>query len=399
MNLWNNLIRFGVKNLNESKIMHETDNSNKAEIAKLEKKIADAKHRYYSDKNLTAEKSQKIKQELGDLGRRLKRLNRLEKTGSAGYAKPSKSDAKPDFLDLDKDGNTEEPMKDAAATNKKVNEDSMQQMDVTAKPGKGTRKIVLAANGVEISTDDDTKLRNDGKIEVGTVDASYNTSYYNQTITVTGATKTQAYEIVDEATFSEMLKDANQRQLFGADVSLDNLTVTESINSMLRKNLRRFGVKNLAENAFQGEPVEPEDDTVTVYQNKFDMVNLKINGQMRQLLWMDKGKTLQQVLDMAREEEAYIPQRNQIESLRNLITPGTVVGDIWIDQGAELETMPPADANGDTNSNPTGRYVLFNLSDNSDVIVDTAQGKDVLSQHVVLLRNKPYKPTITVTPK
>lgn len=39
---------------------------------------------------------------------------REDKTGSAGYGKPSKSGAKPDFLDLDKDGNEEESMKDAA---------------------------------------------------------------------------------------------------------------------------------------------------------------------------------------------------------------------------------------------------------------------------------------------
>lgn len=385
MNLWNNLIRFGVKNLNESKIMHETDNSNKAEIAKLEKKIADAKHRYYSDKNLTAEKSQEIKRELGDLGRRLKRLIRLEKTGSAGYAKPSKSDAKPDFLDLDKDGNTEEPMKDAAATNKKVNEDGMQQMDVTAKPGKGTRKIVLVGNGVDISTDDDTKLRDDGKIEVGTVDASYNTSYHNQTITVTGATKTQAYEIVDGPTFSEMLKDANQRQLFGADVSLDNLTVTESINSMLRKNLRRFGVKNLAENAFQGEPVEDEGDTVTVYQNKYDMVNLKVNGQMRQLLWLPMKKNLQQALDLAQEDDAYLPTKDELDSLRKSIRPGETVGDIWVDQGNDApENM---------------RYVLFNLSDGADVVSNNAVPRDTVSDAVVLLRKTPMTGAVRVSPK
>lgn len=380
MNLLNNLIRFGVKNLNESKIMHETDNSNKAEIAKLEKKIADAKHRYYSDKNLTAEKSQEIKRELGVLGRKLKSLIRLDKTGSAGYAKPSKSDAKakssnldprPDFLDLDKDGNTEEPMKDAAATNKKVNEDSMQQMNVTAKPGKGTRKVVLASAGVEISTDDDTKLRDDGKIEVGTLDASYNTSYHNQTITVTGPTKTQAYEIVDDATFNEMLKDANQRQLFGADVSLDKLTVTESINSMLRKNLRRFGVKNLAESVFQGEPVEPAGDMVTASQGTFDTVESKLNGQSLQLLWLDQGKTLKETLELARKENADLPTRGELDSLQKLIRPGSTVGDIWIDQGNEA----PAEM----------RYVLFNLSDDADVVVSTAV-QAILSQHVVLLR-------------
>jgi hypothetical protein len=86
----------------------------KAKVAKLEKEIADLKHQYYSDKNLTDEKSQRLRKQLGEKGRELKRAKREDRTGSAGYAKPSKSDAKPDFLDLDKDGNTEEPMKDAA---------------------------------------------------------------------------------------------------------------------------------------------------------------------------------------------------------------------------------------------------------------------------------------------
>lgn len=93
---------------------NESANDAKAKIAKLEKKIADVKHQYYSDKNLTDEKSQKLRKQLGELGRELKRAKREDKTGSAGYDKSSKSDAKPDFLDLDKDGNTEEPMKDAA---------------------------------------------------------------------------------------------------------------------------------------------------------------------------------------------------------------------------------------------------------------------------------------------
>lgn len=86
----------------------------KANIAKLEKEIADLKHQYYKDSNLSPEREKQLRKQLGDKGRELKRAKRQDRTGSAGYGKPSKSNVKPDFLDLDKDGNTEEPMKSAA---------------------------------------------------------------------------------------------------------------------------------------------------------------------------------------------------------------------------------------------------------------------------------------------
>jgi len=94
----------------------------KTKIAKLEKDLANLKHQYYSDPNMTDEKSQKLRKQMGPIVRELKRAKREDRTGSAGYnpnperktpTSPS-SKPKPDFLDLDKDGNTEEPMKDAA---------------------------------------------------------------------------------------------------------------------------------------------------------------------------------------------------------------------------------------------------------------------------------------------
>ena len=94
----------------------------KAKIAKLEKEIADLKHQYYKDSNLSPEREKQLRKQMGEKGRELKRAKREDRTGSAGYnpnperkapTSPS-SKPKPDFLDLDKDGNTEEPMKDAA---------------------------------------------------------------------------------------------------------------------------------------------------------------------------------------------------------------------------------------------------------------------------------------------
>jgi hypothetical protein len=93
---------------------NEAANNAKAKVAKLEKEIADLKHQYYSVSNLSPERETQLRKQMGEKGRELKRAKREDKTGSAGYDKSSKSGAKPDFLDLDKDGNTEEPMKSAA---------------------------------------------------------------------------------------------------------------------------------------------------------------------------------------------------------------------------------------------------------------------------------------------
>ena len=84
---------------------NEAANDAKAKVAKLEKEIADLKHQYYSDKNLTAEKSQKLRKQLGEKGRELKRAKREDKTGSAGY-----KNSKPErWQDNDGDGNWYEP--------------------------------------------------------------------------------------------------------------------------------------------------------------------------------------------------------------------------------------------------------------------------------------------------
>jgi hypothetical protein len=101
---------------------NEAADAVKAKIAKLEKEIADLKHQYYSVTNLSPEREKQLRKQMGEKGRELKRAKREDRTGSAGYnpnperktpTSPS-SKPKPDFLDLDKDGNTEEPMKDAA---------------------------------------------------------------------------------------------------------------------------------------------------------------------------------------------------------------------------------------------------------------------------------------------
>lgn len=76
-----------------------------AEIAKLEKEIADLKHQYYSVSNLSSEREKQLRGLLGEKGRKLKSLNRKKRTGDSGYKKKSK-----------------EPMKQAADQRDDVNE-------------------------------------------------------------------------------------------------------------------------------------------------------------------------------------------------------------------------------------------------------------------------------------
>jgi len=101
---------------------NQTADPLKAKIAKLEKELADIKHQYYSVSNLSPERETQLRKQWGETERLLKRAKREDRTGSPGYnpnperRKPTSpsSKPKPDFLDLDKDGNKEEPMKSAA---------------------------------------------------------------------------------------------------------------------------------------------------------------------------------------------------------------------------------------------------------------------------------------------
>jgi hypothetical protein len=84
----------------------------KAEIAKLEKKLADVKHQYYKDSNLSPERAKQLRQQMGDIGRELKRAKRKDRTGSEGYGKPSNPNSKtnePRWQDSDGDGTWYEP--------------------------------------------------------------------------------------------------------------------------------------------------------------------------------------------------------------------------------------------------------------------------------------------------
>ena len=89
---------------------NEAADAVKAKIAKLEKEIADLKHQYYSVSNLSPERETQLRKQMGEKGRELKRAKREDKTGSAGYGKPSKSGtSEPRWQDNDGDGVWYEP--------------------------------------------------------------------------------------------------------------------------------------------------------------------------------------------------------------------------------------------------------------------------------------------------
>ena len=301
---------------------NESADAVKAKVAKLEKEIADLKHQYYSVSNLSPERSTQLKQQMGEKGRELKRAKRKVSTGSAGY-----KNSKPErWQDNDGDGNWYEPGVDVKEN---VNEGASFQERFAEYSDDALRDMIVTLRRFDGTTDDVKQLQ----------------------------------------------QELERRKQ-------DKGNVNESI---LRNNLRRFGVKNLAENAFQGEPVEDEGDTVTVYQNKYDMVNLKVNGQMRQLLWLPMKKNLQQALDLAREDDAYLPTNEELASLQKLIRPGETVGNIWVDQGNDA----PANM----------RYVLFNLSDGADVVSNNTAPQNTVSDAVVLLRKTPMTGAVRVSPK
>lgn len=139
---------------------NEAANDAKAKIAKLEKEIADLKHQYYSDKNLTAEKSQILKRKLGDKYRDLKNAKREDKTGSARYnpnperKSPTSPSSKPQprWQDNDGDGKWYEPgvdvkenVNEGASFQERFAEysdDALRDMIVTLKRFDGTKDDV-----------------------------------------------------------------------------------------------------------------------------------------------------------------------------------------------------------------------------------------------------------------
>jgi hypothetical protein len=106
-------------------LQNEAADAVKAKIAKLEKEIADLKHQYYKDSNLSPEREKQLRKQMGEKGRELKRAKREDRTGSEGYGKPSKSGtSEPRWQDSDGDGNWYEPGEDVKEGVEEMSDDA-----------------------------------------------------------------------------------------------------------------------------------------------------------------------------------------------------------------------------------------------------------------------------------
>lgn len=65
-------------------VIYEADDV-KAKIAKLERDLADVKHKYYSTAKLTPQLDLQLRKQMGQIGRELKRAKREDRTGARGY--------------------------------------------------------------------------------------------------------------------------------------------------------------------------------------------------------------------------------------------------------------------------------------------------------------------------
>lgn len=65
-------------------VIYEADEI-KAKIAKLERDLADVKHKYYSTANLTPQKDMQLRKQMGQISIELKRARREDRTGASGY--------------------------------------------------------------------------------------------------------------------------------------------------------------------------------------------------------------------------------------------------------------------------------------------------------------------------
>jgi hypothetical protein len=120
---------------------NEAADAVKAKVAKLEKEIADLKHQYYKDSNLSPEREKQLRKQMGEKGRELKRAKREDRTGSAGYnpnperKAPTSPSSKPQprWQDNDGDGVWYEPGDDIKEGVEEMSDDA--DMDALNMPG------------------------------------------------------------------------------------------------------------------------------------------------------------------------------------------------------------------------------------------------------------------------
>ena len=167
------------------------------------------------------------------------------------------------------------------------------------------------------------------------------------------------------------------------------------MKNILAENMRRFKTKNLHEAAapFGGNP-QPDNESP-----EFQSIILTLDGKKHQVIYMNKGLTLNRTLSIAKQEDAYIPTRNQAFSLINYVSPNITEMIIWIDQGKTVSAdmqyvqLDLANNGADIVSNGNDTIVSYNNLDTNR----TENG--TMGNYTVLLRDNPQLPPVVVTPK
>ena len=164
----------------------------------------------------------------------------------------------------------------------------------------------------------------------------------------------------------------------------------------LRKNMRRFGTKNLHEAA---DAVFKGDLQNDLKSPEFQSLIVTLDGKKHQLIVSPKELTLSRTQMIAKQESAYIPTTEQAADLVDYVLPSVNSLIIWVDQGTDV----PQEM----------RYVQRDLSGGmfADVVATGDPGlisyndqpinktePNITSDYTVLLRDEPQRPAVTVRP-
>ena len=165
----------------------------------------------------------------------------------------------------------------------------------------------------------------------------------------------------------------------------------------LRKNMRRFGTKNLHEAA---DAVFKGDLQTDLKSPEFESMIVTLDGKKHQLIVSPKELTLSRTQMIAKQESAYIPTRAQAVDLARYVNPSVNSLIIWVDQGTDVPqemqyVQIDIGARGFSDVVTAGDPGV--ISYNDQPINQTEL--NITSDYTVLLRDEPQRPAVTVRPK
>jgi hypothetical protein len=167
----------------------------------------------------------------------------------------------------------------------------------------------------------------------------------------------------------------------------------------LRKNMRRFGTKNLHEAA---DAVFTGNLQADLKSPEFKSMIVTLDGKKHQLIVSPQELTLSRTQMIAKQESAYIPTRAQAADLASYVKPSVNSLIIWVDQGTDVPQemqYVQIDLGGGGFSDfkqisaTDGEVISYN-----DQPLNQTE-LNITSEYVVLLRDEPQRSAVTVRPK